>query len=197
MKRSLLLLLFLGIATTAFAQIGELWVSLGNAHFGNNSLGNAASLGIPGDWTVDANFRFGFRFCLNNESHFGHEFGYAYNHAKLTIPTFGDTSMPVHQGMYNFLLYGLKEGSRVRPFATGGVGFSTFYPSALGASVFSGNGVTKFGFNYGGGIKTRISQLFGIRVDFRQYVQGKPDFGTAPSGLLRINEFSGGFGILF
>ena len=68
--------------------------------------------------------------------------------------------MPIHQGMYNFLPYATPKGSKIRPFATGGVHFSTFYPP--GASVFQGNGVTKFGYNYGAGVKTAC---VGVVVD--------------------------------
>ncbi len=198
MQRLLLALILLGTSSTAFAQLGEFWLSFGAAKPRNNELGSfsdqaGGTLGTE----VDSNFRFILRFAINNESHFGHEFGYAYTRAKVN---FSDGSeffgMPIHQGMYNFLLYATREGSYVRPFATGGVHFSTFYPPGTGA--FSGGGVTKFGFNYGAGVKVRVSSMFSARLDVRDYWQGKPDFFiNPPSGMLKLLEVSAGLGIVF
>ena len=46
--------------------------------------------------------------------------------------------MAIHQGGYNFLLYATPEGTRIRPFATGGVVFANYVPP--GASATSGGG---------------------------------------------------------
>jgi hypothetical protein len=149
---------------------------------------------------------------LNNESHFGHEVQYAYSRTSLHIPAqpgtpatilspgiapapASDQGMAIHQGGYNFLLYATNEGTRIRPFATGGVMFANYVPP--GASATSGGGSNKFGFNYGGGVKMRITSLFGARLDVRQYTTPKP-FGLAlAQGWLRQTEVSAGFGILF
>lgn len=200
MKRSLLALLFvLGTSSTAFAQIGELFLSFGQAQTRNKSLGTFSdqTTGQTFDLNQQGGFRFGVRFAINNEGYFGHEFGYAYTRGKVEYASTGVElmTMPMHQGMYNFLLYGTKEGTRIRPFATGGVHFTSFYPP--GASVFSGNSITKFGFNYGGGVKMRVSSMFSVRADVRDYWQGKPDFGAPSSGMLKLLEVSGGLGIVF
>ncbi len=191
MRRVLLTLLFLGSTGAAFAQLGEFSVSVGESKLRNNDLGSGSFAG----YKADTNFRLGFRFTINSWRFMGHEIGYAYNHGHLTIPSQGDVGMSIHQGMYNFLVYATPEGTRVRPFATGGVHFSTFYPP--GASVFSGNGTTKFGYNYGGGIKVRLTDLFMGRIDIRDYATGKPDFGLQPSGMLRQLEVSAGLGVAF
>jgi opacity protein-like surface antigen len=201
MKRSLLALLFvLGTSTTAFAQIGELFLSFGQGTTRNKSLGDfSAQVGAPFQLEQKGGFRFAVRFAINNEGYFGHEFGYAYNRGKVEESTSGleQFGMSMHQGMYNFLLYGTREGTRIRPFATGGVHFTSFYPP--GSSVYSGNSITKFGFNYGAGVKARVSNLFSVRADIRDYWQGKPDLGapTGPSGMLKILEVSAGLGIVF
>src|SRR5947209_13622212 len=45
----------------------------------------------------------------------------------------------------------------------------------------SGGGSTKFGYNYGAGVKVRVLEIFGVRVDYRQYATPKPfDFPSAP-----------------
>jgi Outer membrane protein beta-barrel domain len=102
--------------------------------------------------------------------------------------------MSIHQGGYNLLYYlnATNEGAKARPFATVGVHFSDF---ALpeGSSV-------KFGVNYGGGIKFRISPLFGVRIDIRGYDTGKPNGNgllVKQSGILHQTEASVGFGFYF
>jgi len=200
MRRSVMAVLLLaGSAISAFAQLGEISVSGGYSHFRNNSLGSFVdTAGNVTNVTAESNFRIGFRFTINSWRFMGHEIGYAYNHGSLK-ETAGSASvsygMPVHQGMYNFLVYATPEGAPIRPFATGGVQFSTFYPP--GSCVFCGNGTTKFGFNYGAGLKFRITSTFLGRLDVRDYATGKPDFGTSPQGWLHQLEVSAGFGFAF
>lgn len=183
-------------AATAFAQVGEVSLSAGASRLNSNSIGSLVdSTGATTDALVNSNFRIGLRLTINSYRFFGHEFGYAYNHANLTV---GSTQygMPIHQGMYNFLAYATPEGSKIRPYAAGGVHFSTFYPP--GASVFQGNGITKFGYNYGAGVKVRVSETWMTRFDFRDYVTGKPDLGLSNvSGRLHMYEISAGFGMAF
>lgn len=100
--------------------------------------------------------------------------------------------MAIHEGFYDFLVYGLPEGTRIRPFVAGGAEFANFNPP--GTSAGSGGGQTKWGLNYGGGIKARVSSMFGIRVDFRQYAIPKP-FDLGGKGWLRQNEISAGFSL--
>ncbi len=189
MRKLTLLAAFCVCSTIASAQVFEGSVSGGVSRFGNSSL-----ITVP-NVTLGNGFRLTFRMTLNTYRFFGHEFGYGYNRSTVDIagPQGGSLTMPVHQGFYNFLLYGTPEGSRIRPFATGGVHFSSFVPP--GASVYYGNQVTKFDFNYGGGLKVRVTGPWGVRFDVRQYNTGKPDlFQTteAPSGRLLQTEISAG-----
>ena len=80
--------------------------------------------------------------------------------------------MPVHQVFYSFLVHATQEGSKVRPFAAGGGHFNSFFPP--GTSVYYGNQITKFGYNYGGGIKVRITEVWGIRFDYRRFNTAQP-----------------------
>jgi opacity protein-like surface antigen len=130
---------------------------------------------------------------LNTYRFFGHEFGYGYARTNVNIPGSGSIAMGVHSGFYDFLAYPTAEGSKIRPFLAGGVGFNSFFPP--GTSAYYGNQVTKFGLNYGGGIKARINSTWGVRFDIRQYTNGKPDLfqtSEAPSGWLRQTEISAG-----
>jgi len=132
--------------------------------------------------------------AINIGARMGHEFGYAYNRTQLAIAGTPDQGMAIHQGFYNFLYYATKEGARVRPFATGGANFSNFVPP--GTSAAQGGGDTKFGFNYGAGIKVRLTSMFGLRVDWREYQTGKPFNLPLASGMLRQDVISASFGIL-
>jgi hypothetical protein len=187
----------------AFPQVGELSLSAGKSTLRNAELGTFAVTGTSGaSQTVSAeattDVRIGVRFTMNNDGYRGHEFGYAYNHGKLAVTTTPreEVGMPVHQGFYNFLLYAAREGSKARPFLTGGAHFSTFYPPGTG--VFSGNGVTKFGINYGGGLKFRVSEMFMFRIDVRDYFQPKPNFWQQDlKGWMHMLETSVGLGFVF
>jgi opacity protein-like surface antigen len=191
MKRlipAVVLFLFAGVLS---AQMAEVAISGGASALSNKVLGNYSGT----NYELDNGFRLAFRFTLNPQTFFGHEVGYAYNRTSLK---YGDSTsstsegMAIHQGFYNFLVYATPEGFRIRPFATGGVHFSNFVPP--GASVSSGQGTNKMGFNYGGGVKLKLTNLFGIRVDLRQYQTGKP-FDLGGSGLLRQTEVSAGLSI--
>ena len=177
-----LLLVFAGLSS---AQILELGVSGGASKLSNSTLSE------PDNAKLDSGFRLTFRVVLNTWEHFGHEVGYAYNRTNLNYAgtTYG---MATHQGFYSFVAYALTDRSRVRPFIAAGGQFSNFVPP--GSSASYGQGSTKFGVNYGGGVKVRTSDRFLIRLDFRQFVSPKPDwFLTAPQGWLRMNEISAGF----
>lgn len=181
--------------SVAFAQVAEFGVTGGASLLRNNSLAPIdLGDGTSTNTKLTDGFRLGFRITLNTYRFFGHEFGYAYNRTQLRIEGVQDLGMAIHEGFYNFLVYALPEGAPVRPFATGGAHFANFVPP--GASATSGGGSTKFGLNYGGGVKARLGSKFMMRLDIRQYHTPKPDFFIqAPQGWLRQTEISAGFGL--
>ena len=189
------MVLFLACAGSAWGQLFEVWFNGGQSLLSNKGLGTLATVGgNKNDVQLEDGFRFSFRMTLNNESHFGHEVQYAYSRTQLNI--LGDKQgMAIHQGGYNFLIYATPEGTRVRPFATGGVMFANYVPP--GSSATSGGGDNKFGFNYGGGVKMRLTSLFGVRFDVRQATTPKPFDLPLRQGWLRQTEVSAGFGVLF
>ncbi len=186
------------LTASLFGQVFEVGATGGLSKIMNNGLGSTASqpnspatnLSLADGW------RLGFRMAINNFRYFGNEFGYAYNRTKLRFDTAPpqEQGMAIHQGFYNFLAYAQEEGKRVRPFAAGGVHFSNFVPP--GSSASYGGGSTKFGINYGGGLKIHLSGKFGIRFDYRQYQTPKPFGLPGASGWLRQNEISAGFSYL-
>lgn len=179
----------LAFGAAANAQVAEVGISGGVSRFGGEEL-----ISNP-EVTMNDGFRLAFRLTLNTYRFFGHEIGYAYNRTGVDIagPEGGSIGMSMHQGTYGFLAYATPEGSRIRPFAVGGIHFSSFFPP--GSDVYYGNQVTKFGFNYGGGLKARVTEVWGVRFDIRQFNTGKPDlFQTpvGPSGRLKQTEISAG-----
>jgi len=197
MRHSFLLVSLFACASIAQAQVGEISVSGGGAHFKAGSLGTVGSAPDSGTISVDGGFHLDIRLTLNTFRFFGHEFGYGYSRSTFHFPDttglFGgtqDISIPVHQGYYDFLVYATPEGTRIRPFATGGIGFSSFFPP--GSSAYYGNQITKFGVNYGVGIKVRVTSIIGIRFDVRQYNTSQPFEYPNQSGRYLQTAFTGG-----
>ncbi len=188
-------------AAAAYGQAAEASLSMGAGILKNNDLGSLGVTvnGVEQRLSVGNGFRLSARLSLNTWEHFGHEFGYGYNHTSLQVGTQGSVGMGVHQGFYDFMVYATPTDSKVRPFVCGGGGFASFFPP--GSSAFSGNGITKFSYNYGGGVKAKVTSIYGVRFDIRDYVTGKP-FGSSSGvtdvhGLLHNVEVSAGFEILF
>jgi len=196
MRLGSVVLLLCACGATSSAQVGEVSLSFGDSLFKDNILGSTADLSGLTQFKVGDGFRITARLTLNTKRFIGHEFGYSYSRSKLALVGSSDnTSMPIHQGFYDFLVYATPEGFRIRPFAAGGAQFSTFVPP--GASVTYGTGTTKYGGNFGGGVKVKVSSLFAIRLDFRDYVTTKPFDLAGKSGALHQIEVSAGLGLYF
>lgn len=165
------------------AQSFEASVAGGVSSLKNGDLGSGYSL--------DSGFRLAMRMTINARELMGYEFGYAYNRTHLNFTGQGATGMAIHQGFGDVLLYGTKRDSRIRPFAAGGLNFSNFVPP--GQTAQYGQGQTKFGFNYGGGIKVKVTGPWLMRIDFRQYNTGKP-FDLGAGGRLMQNTITVGVG---
>lgn len=172
-------------SSAGFGQVFEASISGGVSRFGGGRIGYAPGTTPDAQYTMQSGFRLAFRMTLNSWRFFGNEFGYAYSHTSMEIPPIttpilgGSTTtlaqnvrVPIHQGFYDFLVYATPEGTRIRPFGAGGVQFSGFFPPAT--SVYYGNQTTKYGFNYGGGLKIRLTSIGGIRLDARYYNMSKP-----------------------
>ena len=195
MKAVPFLIVLVCCSWSACGQVLELGMFAGASKLQNEVIGSdTISSGAP----VGANikltdgFKFGFRFGFNPYRFLGAEFGYAYNRTQLHLdgPPVSEQGMAVHQGFGDALFHFTPEGSRVRPFVAGGIQFSNFVPP--GASVASGGGDTKFGVNYGAGVKVKVTENWQIRLDIRQFESGKPFKLANQSGVLLQNEISVG-----
>jgi opacity protein-like surface antigen len=179
-----------------FGQGAEIGLTVGWGNFTNSTIGTSQEFADePSAYTVDDGVRIGSRMDLNTGSFIGHEFSYAWQRSNLKISGQSFGSMSIHNIYYNFLLHATPEGSAVRPFITGGAGVSVFNPP--GVSSFSGYGDNKFGYNYGAGLKFKVTDSYGLRLDVRDHVTGKPFDLPDNSGRLHNLEISAGFSLLF
>lgn len=138
-------------------------------------------------------FNLGFRMTVNPYRIFGFEFGYIYNRTHLNVNGQDIGGTAIHEGFGDVLLYGTREGSRIRPFGAAGLNFNNF---VIPGGTAQYGGQNKFGFNYGVGVKVRVKDKWQVRFDLRQANTGKPDFGIpGVSGRFLLTQFSAGFGI--
>jgi len=215
MRKFAIVLALSVFSVSAWGQAGEIWFNFGESLLQNSGLGtDLAFNGTSNDIKLDNGYRFSFRFNFNVGDHYGAEVGYAFNHTDLdfnsaagaaigagtsttTIGASTATSfaMHMHQGTFDGLYYPFTtDKDKIRPFLVGGVQFDNFVPP--GASSYSGS--TKFGANFGGGVKVKVKGMWGIRFDAREYVTPKPSFGFAlNSGALWQSEISAGVGYGF
>src|SRR5262245_20531519 len=193
---------------SSFAQGFEASVSFGRCLFGGTKFaGTITTDPKSAHYEFSDGFHLGLRMTINSYRFIGYEFGYAYNRTSIALPAgtpLGTNAqgqqvvtdqaqrvgLPIHQGFANVLLYAVPEGKRIRPFVAGGGQFSSFVPP--GSSISYGNQTTKFGFNYGAGVKVRTSENWGFRVDARSYEGPKPFQTYNIHGRLRQLELSAG-----
>jgi len=205
---------FAASSSLTFAQSFEASVGGGESFFASRTTALGTSTGDPasGTYKITEGFRLSFRMALNTHRFFGHEFGYAYSRTGLQTPATtsatGGTlpgqpptvttipastySLPSHQGFYDFLVYAIPEGKVIRPFAAGGVQFTAFSQP----NSYNYNRETKYGINYGGGVKFKVKDPWGFRLDARQYNMGKPFKLPNGSGRLLMWELSGSISFL-
>jgi len=198
MRKYFVLVALCACSTIASAQVGEFSASFGAGRFSDSGVGAIQETATSfRNVSMDDGFRMALRMTLNTGRWTGHEFGYGYSRSGISVAGAELAPVSVHSGLYHFLLYATPEGTRVRPFAAGGGHFSSFFPP--GADVYYGNQITKFGFNFGGGIKARVTDVWGIRIDVRQYGTGQPfsDFFVRTEGLLWQTEITAGISFNF
>ncbi|MGH9340231.1 MAG: outer membrane beta-barrel protein [Acidobacteriota bacterium] len=129
----------------------------------------------------------GARITENLGENFGAELEYSYANHPMTFENLAqdlprlDRHHHVHKLSYSILYYPLDRHSRIRPFGSVGGGASFYQASgdagdqAIGQSVEL-KGRWKAAFSYGGGVKIKLDEKWGLRADIRDHVTGVPDF---------------------
>lgn len=189
------------------AQSGEVWVDAGASILATSDIGSPSPDGSSNDDHLDSGFRIGLRFTYNSAGRFGHELQYGYNHTNLDdrtgllIPPGTSTSASINQFGYNLLYYlnATSDEARVRPFFTAGLHLDDYVLPFYASNRDNADSVRP-GFNYGGGMKFKLSLLFGWRFDIRAYDTMKPNWSGLlykQGGLLQQFEATAGFGFYF
>lgn len=182
-------------AIPAPAQSGEATAFVGIAQVREGGLG---SIGLAAqEIRLDHGLRAGVRLGLNAGALTGHELTYTFERHDLQIAGVKESTALTQQFYYNFVFHATPRAAAVRPFVTGGLGYANFSPGSGG--VFrDAAGANKLGYNYGGGLKVKMSRRLGLRFDVRDHVTGKPNFLDLPgvNGRLHSIEYSAGFSLL-
>lgn len=160
----------------------------------------------------------GVRVTENRGQHFGAELEYSFANQSLALrevrPGLArvDLGQSIHSLNYSVLYYVLPRTSRLRPYASAGVGVALYHLDGNDVAAAEVEGLSlksswKFAGSFGGGLKYRLNERFGFRVDFRDQITGVPGYGlpkVAPSfqgnigaglnnqGTLHNLQFSGG-----
>jgi hypothetical protein len=145
----------------------------------------------------EAGFRGGVRLGVDGRGHWGQDFLYSYgaNSSRIVNRSNGADfafTPRIHQAAWNLLWYpgGLSIKTGSFPYLTAGVGGTIFAVSqetvnqAMDPNL-AGLGKLRtectFTFNAGGGVRIRLRERYGIRVDFRDFISEVPTYGLPES----------------
>lgn len=113
----------------------------------------------------------------------------------LGFPSSATVGMRLHHFDVSGLLYATRPRSRVRPFGSVGVGVAIYQPTekardAVEAALgFRPSTDVRLAWNYGAGVKVRITRHFGLRWDISDYVTGIPRFGASAEQIRTSGRF--------
>lgn len=183
------------LAAISPAQVAEVSVSGRRSQIGGNELGSFGFAQQP--VRLNSGFGLAARLDLYTGEFLAHELSYGFDRDSLELSGEDLGAVTVHQFFYDLMLHLTPRGAPVRPFIVGGLGFSGFFPPDT--DILQTGGLTKFGFNYGGGLKFRLSDRFGLRVDIRDHVSSKPNLLNLAdvTGQLHQVEYSAGLSLYF
>lgn len=148
---------------------------------------------------------FGVRLRENLSEHFGLEQSFTFlgnNNAQFPGALLGTR---IRQFYFNGNLIGYDNESRVRPYFSGGVGVGLFQPTddakisseAIGFTAANSN---QFQFNFGGGLKIKLADHFGLDFSIRDFVGHSPSLGypgASDERWLHNMQLQGGFMLYF
>jgi len=213
---SVLWLAFLLVCAHMRAQKYEISVGANLLRLDNKDLGSVAtSGGKDRDTYFETNSLEGaqIKLTLNTKGYYGHEIGYSYNRSKINITTrttdeddneivtYHQLKVPVTQFTYNFLMYMMPNGERIRPYITVGFTAQDYGEPKLDEWIHGSS--RNYGANLGGGIKIRLFPHAQFRLDLRQHFVGTPydlkyeDIQKLSGGIMKNSTVSAGFGVTF
>jgi len=146
------------------------------------------------NFTYKDQFVYGGRFNLLSRGHWGGEISYSYqtNTLSLSRQNFSGSPVRLEGGVHHFfynMIFNLVpyEKSKLVPFVTGGVGLAAYALSdearadAANPTVYGIGNLRpyekRFAYNYGFGVKAKVTSRVGVRGDFRHIFSDVPSFG--------------------
>jgi hypothetical protein len=181
--KSFLIAICLG--TALFAQ--ENRFEIGAAATGNfmRSLnGNGVSHGVDDRAGVGASFRY----WLTGRQ--GVDISWSYSnpfHSYNSRTAGGAFRMGMNEATASYVYRLPTFSKRLQPFALAGVGALVFNPDG---SVVGTSTVAKAAFVYGGGLDAYLSRHIGLRMQYKGFVLGDPNAGTAALATSRTNHIA-------
>jgi opacity protein-like surface antigen len=140
----------------------------------------------------------GVRFGIDGARYWGQDYAYSYgSNAGKVATSSGSFSFPTrfHQASSNLLFYPWSlDKESVFPYLTAGLGatFVIVSQDAITESIHAGIGPLKsetiFAFNAGAGIRFRLSERAGLRLDFRDYMSRALRYGLPQSSENRFDN---------
>jgi hypothetical protein len=189
LRRGVLVLAAGALAAPAFAQHWEVGGLGGGSFYTKKSVTSPAGTG-------DVGFKNGYVVggLVGNDmyNYMGGELRYEYVRGALMVKSGGTEatmSGEAHAIHYDFLVYATRRGSHIRPFLAAGGGVKVFrgrgpdvvfQPLNRLALLTRTNEVKGLG-SFGAGVKVRIGEHLGVRVEFRDFITPFPKKVIAPS----------------
>jgi hypothetical protein len=213
---SLLFFAPLLICATVSAQKYEVSVGANLLRLDGKSLGTIATSGGADNDTFFKKVSVeggSLRLTWNSKGYYGHEIGYSYNRSMLNVVTrtvddddvetvtHNQRKVKVSQLTYNFLMYMMPAGERVRPYITVGATVQDYGAPSL--DEWTHGSSRNYGGNFGAGVKVRLFPHTQMRLDLRQHLVGSPydltfeDSQKLSGGLMKNSSASVGFGVTF
>jgi len=204
------------ICATVSAQKYEVSVGANLLRLDGKSLGSVATSGGEDNDTHFESISLegaSVQLTRNTKGYYGHEIAYTYNRSKLNIATRTTDAddneivtghqlkVQVSQLTYNFLIYMMPAGERIRPYITGGATVINYGAPSL--NEWTHGSSRNYGGNWGGGVKIRLFPHVQFRVDLRQHFVGTPYDLTYKNpqklsgGIMMNGNLSMGFGFTF
>ena len=183
------------LAAISPAQVAEVSLSLRRSQVSGENLGSFGFAQQP--VRLDSGYGLAARLDLNSGDRLAHELSYGFDREGLSLSGEDLGAVTVHQFFYDLMLHLAPRPARVRPFVVAGLGFSSFFPPQT--DILQTGGITKFGANFGGGLKFKLNRRVGLRLDIRDHVSSKPNILSLPdvTGKLHQVEYSAGFSLYF
>jgi opacity protein-like surface antigen len=170
------------VATAAFAQTWEVAPYASYLRLSRKPLGSLNSVAKDDDTKLrETQPAYGARLTLNVTDYYGLELNYLRGRARIdsrivpaegTDPVLQSGTINYNQISFNGLAYFLPRGERLRPFITAGAQLNLWPTPPL--ADWAGGGSKNLGFNYGGGLKIKITKNVLVRLDARHMMAGAP-----------------------